>query len=203
MPAPLLPRIEWFPRPTNDARFLNLWREATLTYTRGDEAHSKGWHIDDHAHVITPNGTEALFTRAARLLWLYQIYPKAIVEPLGVFQRERRLMQVGDAIVQRIHAVRLFGFPWVDVVTMTRVASLTDEPRVKGFSYITTTAHMEIGEGRAHVEWRADNALVLVLHAVSKPGPRMPFWATGYARYLQQTVYQQGPKGFAAQVLAT
>lgn len=194
--APLTPRLDWFPRLStrDDARLLDQWRAARLTYQRGDELNGMTWTHDRQTHRILPQATRTQFERAARLLWRYDFYPPDLLEHVSDFSRAGRMLREGDLILQRIHAVP--GL--VDAVTLVRVSEVMDEPRRKGFAYVTTQAHFEIGEWWAWVELRLDGALAVSLRSISRAGPRLPGWQRGFARQLQRRAHREGLAYFTA-----
>jgi uncharacterized protein (UPF0548 family) len=190
--SPIAPRREWFPRPHADARYLTAWRAARPTYMRGDERGDPAWRHDQHERLIGHDAGGALFTRAADRLMRYQFYPASLLEPVSDFGRAGRWAQPGDLIVQRIHALSLLGWPVLDVVTLTEISEVTDEPRRRGLAYVTTDAHLELGEWRVWVEWRGDNSVILQMDSLSKPGPRVAAWERPLARSLQRRAHRAG-----------
>ncbi len=195
----IAPRLEWFPRPHPDARYLTRWRAAKLSYSPGDEQTQPGWHHDHYENVIAPGAGEALFARAADLLMRYQFYPAEVIEHVSDFELAGRWAQTGDRVIQRIHAAR-FGLVWVDVVTMTAITAALQEPRRAGFTYTTTEAHFERGEWQVELTWRENGEIVLNMRAVSKPGPRMPWFQHPYARWLQLQAHRRGIAAFTRAV---
>jgi hypothetical protein len=185
----------------NDARYLDLWRNAPLTYTPGQPIDAT-WHIDHHEDVIAPDCTPELFERAGDLLLRYQFYPPSLMHHVSDFSRENRHMRPGDRIVQRIHGFPVFGFPLVDGITMNEVIKVIDEPRRKGFTYVTTAAHVELGEWSAQVEWRDDGALVLTIDATARLAYHMPRIMIPHARKRQLRAHDLGMEAFKNAVLA-
>ncbi|MCS6909754.1 MAG: DUF1990 domain-containing protein [Anaerolineales bacterium] len=195
------PRLDWFPRLSarDDAHLLDQWRAARPTYRRGDELNGMAWKHDRHTHIIFPQATHAQFERAAHLLWRYDFYPPELMEHVSDFSRAGRTLREGDLIVQRIHAVP--GL--LDVLTAVRVSEVIDEPRRKGFAYVTTQAHFKIGEWWCWVERQLDGVLTVNIRSVSRPGPRLPGWQRGFARRLQQRAHREGLAHFAGLNLST
>jgi uncharacterized protein (UPF0548 family) len=193
----LTPLLEWFPRLRQDRRYLRAWRAARPTYVRGDETTAPGWHHDQHERRLGSDADDRLFERAGDLLKRYQFYPPGLIEHVSDFGLERRRAQIGDLIVQRIHALSLLGVPILDAVTVTQVSAVTDEPDRRGLAYVTTEAHFELGEWRAWVERRADGDVILRMEAVSRPGPRLWALQRPFARALQRRAHQEGLANFA------
>lgn len=199
--ASLVPRLDWLPGlgPRADSRTLDLWRSAKPTYRRGDELNGLPWKHDRHSNLIAPHATRGQLERAAGLLWCYQFYPPEILEHVSDFSRAGRALREGDLILQRIHVVP--GL--LDAITLVLVSEVIDEPRRKGFAYVTTQAHFEIGEWWGWVELKPDGALSIHIRSVSRAGPRLPAWQRGFARQLQLRAHRAGIAHFAAQVLAS
>lgn len=202
MSAPVFTHLEeWFPRAPDDGRYLRLWREAPLTYQTG-QALDLTWQVDDYAVTLGADRTSHLFDRAANALMRYRFYPAEVMRAISDFQLERRWLRPGDRIVQRLHIFRLLDLPLLDVVTMNAITSVVDEDRRKGFTYTTTQCHAEQGDWTALIEWHTSGEVTLTLHAVSRPGPRLPIWAHGLARRLQLRAHQRGLAAFRRMVLS-
>src|SRR5262245_39515696 len=129
----------------NDVRYIDLWRDVPLTYHPG-QAVDDTFHSDHHETVIMPEATPRSFGNAADLLLKYHFYPPQLMQHVSDFSRENRTMRPGDRIIQRINGLALLGLPFslADGITMNEIAALTDEPRRKGFTYVTTEAHAEM-----------------------------------------------------------
>ncbi len=186
----------------HDARYLDLWRDVPLSYHLG-QAVDVTFHTDDHETIIATEATPRSFGTAADLLLRYQFYPPHLMHHVSDFSRENRTMRVGDRIVQRINGLALAGIPIqvMEGVTMNELAALTDEPRRKGFTYVTTQAHFELGEWSAQVEWRADNTLVLHIHALSRAAYSVPSLFYPMMRRGQKRAHEMGIAFFTAAVL--
>lgn len=182
---------EWFPRAPDDGRYLRLWREAPLTYQTGQAVDST-WHVDDYAVTLGSDSTSALFDRAANALMRYRFYPADVMRAISDFGLENRWVRPGDRLVQRLHIFRLRDMPLLDVVTMNEITAVVDESRRKGFTYSTTQCHAEQGEWSALINWQASGEVTLKMHAISRPGPRLPSWTHGLARRLQLRAHQRG-----------
>jgi uncharacterized protein (UPF0548 family) len=193
--ASLTPRLDWFPRLStrDDSHILDQWRAARPTFHRGDELNGMAWKHDRHTHLILSQATHAQFERAARLLWRYDFYPPELMAHVSDFSRAGRPLREGDLILQRIHVMPAL----LDAVTLVRVSEVIDEPRRKGFAYVTTQAHFEIGEWWCWVERQLDDALTVNIRSISRAGPRLPGWGRGFARRLQQRAHREGLAYFA------
>jgi uncharacterized protein (UPF0548 family) len=178
-----------------DEQYLDLWRDAPLTYQRG-QALDASWHSDEHVHLIRGQATDVLFQRAADLLLRYEFYPPSLMTHVSDFARAGRRMRAGDRIVQRIRS----GFPLIEGLAMNEVAEAIDDPSRAGFTYVTTVAHSEMGEWSALVE-KAPDGVKLTIHAISRTRPEFPDFMRGYARGVQKRAHQQGIAHFSMQVL--
>lgn len=202
---PLTHIEEWFPRAPDDgdrdARYLRLWREAALTYPP-DQPLDATWHHDHYTTVIGHDPTRALFERARHLLMRYRFYPAEVMRSVSDFELEQRPLRVNDRIVQRLHVLRLRDRPVLDVLTMNQVTAVVDEEFRQGFTYTTTQCHAEQGEWTAVVALSAPGQVSLTVRAISRPGPRLRFWAHGLARRLQLRAHQCGLAAFHRLALA-
>ncbi len=186
----------------NDGRYLDLWRDVPTNYVLG-QAVDETFHSDDHEVVIMPDATPRSFGNAADLLLKYHFYPPALMQHVSDFSRENRTMRVGDRIIQRINplAMMRLPIPLMEALSMNEVAAVIDEARRKGFTYVTTEAHAEWGEWSVQVEWRADNALVLTIHALSRPAGYVRKSAYAMMRQAQKRAHEMGIAHFSAAVL--
>jgi uncharacterized protein (UPF0548 family) len=186
-----------------DIEYLELWRDLPLTYTPGQVV-DPTFHRDQHEHVMTANCTAELFAHAADLLLRYQFYPTTMMRHVSDFSREKRLMRVGDRIIQRINGLGLIGIPFslIDGLTMNIIVAVTDQARRKGFTYATTQAHAELGEWSAAIEWQADDSLVLTINTLSRPAYEVPRLFHPIMRRGQKRAHQLGIAHFKSLVLA-
>lgn len=117
-----------------------------------------GYHHLEHRALL---GTgEEVFVRASTELLRWDMQLRT---GLGV-ESSSRLVEAGAVAVVRI------GLGPFGVRAPVRVIELTDEPRVRGFTYGTLPGHPECGEERFLVEWDAEDRVHLVLRAFSRPG---------------------------------
>lgn len=184
----------------NDDHLLDEWHSAPLTYKPGQTLDSS-WHTDHHEEIITPSATPEQFARARDLLLRYQFYPLSLMHHVSDFSRANRLMRPGDRIVQRIHGFRILSVPAVDCITMNEVTDVIDEPRRAGFTYITTAAHVEMGEWSARIDWKLDGALILTIDATSRLAYHMSQAFAARSRKLQLRAHHQGIESFKQAVL--
>jgi uncharacterized protein (UPF0548 family) len=131
----------------------------------------------------------------------YHFYPETLMHHVSDFSRENRWLRVGDRLVQRIHGFRPFGIPILDGITMNEIYAVIDEPRRKGFTYVTTQAHSERGEWSPTVEWRASGDLYLTIHVLSRLAYDVPAWQLRRIRKLQTGAHRQGIEAFKRRVL--
>lgn len=192
-------RWEWLPRPADDHFYLRRWRYVPVNYVRGIETDTS-WHVDHYEKVLGADADGQLFQCAAQRLLHYQFYPLDLIEPVSDFGQQGRSMQLGDRIVQRIHVLRLGSWRLLDFLAASEISEVIDEPRRKGFAYVTTRGHSELGEWVAKVEWQADDTTKLTVHAVSKFSEIVPKFARFIARRLQKHAHQRGLANFAQAV---
>lgn len=194
--------LNWFNDACCDARYLDVWDRVPLSYTPG-QVIDDSWHIDHYEERITADERGKLFRRAADLLMRYQFYPPTLLTPVSDFSIQRRWMQIGDRIVQRIHLFRPFQTPILDVITMNEVVRVIQEPCRYGFTYATTVSHVEQGEWSAQLEWRESGDLVLHVTSISRPAPDEPSYLFRFMRKMQKRAHQMGITYFKQAVLAT
>ncbi|MDX2136824.1 MAG: DUF1990 domain-containing protein [Chloroflexota bacterium] len=186
--------LSWFSNGHDDARYLERWRDVPLAYQRGQDV--TGWTRHEY-RIPLGNAGEERFQRAADALLRYQFYPRDVMRHTSDFGIAGRRMKMGDRIVQRIPVITLLGTAGADVMTMNEIVEVVDEPRCAGFTYITTQAHSEEGEWSVRVDWADDDALWLMMHAVSRPAPREPRLIHPLMRYMQKRSHRRGIEHFA------
>lgn len=160
----------WFGRKLDDSRYLDLWREAPLTYSESQPIDS-AWNVDRYEIILGRDSSGNLFDRAARLTLRNRFYPAQVMVNASDFQREDRPVRRGDRVVQRIRLLLAWNRPVLEVLTMNEITEVIDEPRRKGFTYTTTTVHSEIGEWSPVVEWRENGEVALIITVVSRTRP--------------------------------
>jgi hypothetical protein len=192
----------WLNNGCCDVKYLDLWRNAPLSYRQGQDNDS-GWHIDHHKVFLLNDNNGRFFHKAADLLLRYQFYPDAILSHFGDFDLgDGRQMRVGDRIVQRIHLARLFGRPLLDIIGLTEVTQIFSEPRRRGFAYVTAAPHVEQGEWSVQVAWDNNGDLTLTLNATSRPAPQEPAISRPIMRAFQEKAHQAGITHFKELLLA-
>lgn len=78
-----------------------------------------------------------------------------------------------DIVVEGACALLGIGIGRLRLKAPVRVVYVVDEPRRQGFAYGTLPGHPEAGEELFCVEHRADDSVVLVIAAFSKPQTRL------------------------------
>lgn len=174
----------WFGSKKNDASYLSLWRDASITYSAGQPIDSE-WHIDRYEIILGSDPTGQLFDRAGILTLRNRFYPPQVMVNTSDFQQEDRPVRSGDRIVQRIRILSAWERPLLELLTMNEITEVIDEPRRKGFTYTTTSVHSEVGEWSPCVEWRENGEVVLVIMVISKTRPGASRLAQRLARWLQ------------------
>ena len=184
MQSPKQAVAAWFGSSKNDARYLDLWREAPLTYSP-DQAIDSEWHVDRYEIVLGKDTSGDLFQRAGLLTLRNRFYPPQVMVNTSDFQREDRPVRAGDRVLQRIRILTAWDHPVLEVLTMNEITEVIDEPRRKGFTYTTTAVHSELGEWAPCVEWRENGEVVLVIMVVSRTRPGASRLSRRITRWLQ------------------
>lgn len=192
-------KLNWFNDGCCDVIYLDLWDKAQLNF-HPELPDDQSWHYDHYEHQIGYDPTGELFQTAADHLLNYHFYPTTIISPTSDFSLNNRRARLGDRIIQRIHIFQLFGFPILDVVTMTEVTQLLDSPRQAMFGYTTVDTHVEQGQWCASVEWQNDDVVTLSINAISRPVRTEPRRNYGYMRSLQKHAHRQGIDYFMTRV---
>lgn len=193
--------LTWLNDGCCDVRYLDEWCNAPLSYTPGQPLDDT-WHIDQYQEVIATDRQGKIFRRATDLLMHYRFYPTSLLSPVSDFSLQKRWLQVGDRIVQRIHLFNLFGYPLLDVISMNEISQVVSEPCRHGFTYITVDTHVEQGEWSAQVEWHTSGEIVLNIKSISRPRPSEPTRNHAFMRRLQKRAHQLGIQTFKQAVLA-
>lgn len=186
--------FDWFPKPSPFEAYLDQLGQPPNNFDP-EQPIDHTWHVDQHEISLgSGTGPDAggLFERAVDLLLHYQFYPPSVMRHASDFSRENRHLRYGDRVVQRIHVIP--GL--LDVITMNRVTATLAEPNRIGFTYTTTEYQFEMGEWTATVIRKRDGQVSLVMYAVSKAGPKMPWWARPFARALQLRAHRLGMENF-------
>ncbi|GAB4578596.1 MAG: hypothetical protein Fur0022_13320 [Anaerolineales bacterium] len=178
--------LEWFPQPTDLTKYLDQFGHPPNNFDP-EQPIDNSWHVDQH-EIPLGLDRDGLFERAVNLLLRYQFYPPSVLRHTSDFARENRNLRFSDRIVQRIHAIPFL----LDVITMNRITATFAEPNRIGFTYTTTEHHLEMGEWTATILRKRDGQVALVMHALSKPGPKMPWWARPFSRAVQIRAHRLG-----------
>ena len=188
-------KIEILGSPAGDERYLDLWRDVPVNHWVGASL-GRGEHRDQYEQVIAIDATGEVFRRAADRLMRYQFYPPDIMTAVTDASVAGRWLRVSDRLLQRVRVLRVFGQPVVELLTVNEVVSVVDEPRRKGFTYVTTCGHSEQGEWSAEVTWRADDAVVLHVRARSRSTWRLPWPLSAIVRRFQLHAHRRGIQAF-------
>lgn len=190
----------WFGRGSqNDARFLQDWRSAPLTYSPEQDL-DENWFVDRYEAILGVDPSGALFRRAAQLALHNQFYPPQVMTTVSDFNLVGRSVQIGDRILQRIRVLLYHGRPIMEVLTMNEITQVIDEPRRAGFTYTTTSAHSEIGEWSPTVEWRENGEVALVIGVVSRSRPGASLFSRRLTRQMQLRAHRLSIQNFLAQL---
>lgn len=190
----------WFGRgQQQDAQYLQAWRDAPRTYA-GDEATGAGWSADRYEVILGKDATGKLFQRAAELTLHNRFYPREVMAAVSDFSLEGRAVRSGDRLLQRIPVLEYEGQPVLEMLTLNEISEVIQEPRIAGFTYVTTTAHNEVGEWSPRVEWRENNEVALVIEVVSRPRPGSPVFIQEFTRQMQLRGHKLSIQNFMAQL---
>ncbi len=193
--------LSWFNDGCCDIKYLDIWANEPTSYTPG-QALDDSWYRDEQELSLGQDHDGRLFQHAAHLLLHYQFYPPHLLTHTSDFSLDERPMQIGDLLLQRMHLVTLRRFPLLDVLGLTRIHQVTQEPRHCGFTHITLTPHPQEGEWSAHLTWQPNGELLLTLKAISHPRPQEPRRNHQLLRRLQKSAHQQGLNYFKKQLTA-
>ncbi len=185
-----LRRWRFFDTPAHDARYLQLWRAAPLTYREGDVIPDA--HTDHYEERMADSADASRFEQAVDALLRYHFYPDDIMHHTSDFSVQGRHMRMGDRIVQRIRVPGFGGL--VNVLTMNEVVRVSDEPRIAGFAYATTAQHDEIGQWSARLNWREDQSLWLTVDSYG--WAKVPWFMRASGRRFQLDAHQRGIANF-------
>lgn len=132
-----------------------------------------GYNIDDNR--IRLGQSEATFKSAVEALrrWRQFELGWVTIVPRGV------ALEVGATVAVK---ARAFG-TWS--LNAARVVYVIDEPRRFGFAYGTLPDHVECGEERFLIEWKADDTVWYDILAFSKPKHPLVRLSAPLARLLQ------------------
>ncbi len=180
-----------FGRKINLEQQMDLWGKPAANYDP-ELPPDASWNVDEYEITLNGGRDPETFERAAQNLFRYQFYPAEVLTHASDFARAGRPLRTGDRIIQRIHI--LPGL--LDVITLNQVVSVVYEAGRRGFTYRTTTRHLEMGEWSATVVRKRTGETHLLVHAISKPGRRLPRPLHRWARALQKRAHQLGLECF-------
>jgi len=182
--------LVWFPKAADLYKHLRTIGQPPNNFDP-EQPIDHTWYVDQHEVSLGPD-EDGLFERAVDKLLQYHFYPPSILDFASDFQVEHRQLRYGDRIVQRI-----FIIPDIlEAITMTRVTATLAEPNRIGFTYTTTESHLEMGEWTAVVVRKRDGQVAILMHAISKTGPKMPLWARPFSRAFQLRAHRLGLEHF-------
>ncbi len=170
-------------KPSKDAiqRFLQKQANTGFSYpqvhfTEKEEA-VPGYN-NDHNRVLLGKG-QAVYDAACEALRHWQMFPGdwAWVEPPSA------PIQTGQTLAM---VTKVFGLHWLNGCRIVYTLDGTGPERRFGFAYGTLPEHIECGEERFSVEWRADDTVWYDLKAFSHPRLWLVWLAYPVARYLQR-----------------
>ncbi len=178
-----------------DAHFLSDWRAAAVNYYPGSSL-DRFWNTDHYNVVLGQDQNGELFERAGGLLMHNRFYPAEIMEFIGDFSLANRAVQAGDRVVQRVRIFTILGYPVLEVLTMNEITRVVDEANRKGFTYVTTQVHSEVGEWSPSVERHSDGSIHLRIDVISRLRPEMSARNRAFARRLQLRAHRMSIEHF-------
>ncbi len=179
----------------DDASYLKIWRTAPTTYLTDHEL-DEYWNVDHYETVLGKDSSGELFQRAAQLVLANQFYPPEVMVTSSDFRLDNRAVQAGDRVLQRIRLFEIVGKPLLEILTMNKITDVVREARRSGITYTTTTAHNEIGEWEAAVEWRENGEVILVIDVDSRARPGIAPLAHWFIRRMQLRAHCLGIANF-------
>lgn len=190
----MAPRIAYGrTKPKHILAFVFEHRDAPLTYApvglTSMEAPPREWIVDDNR--ITLGRGDAVFEAAKAAMTAWAMFDLGWVEVVATTRPPEIVVGTTVAVV-----ARRFGFSFVNAC---RIVEVFDEAHRYGFSYGTTTGHIERGEERFLVE-RSGDVVTFTIRALSRPA----HWTTrvGYpiARRTQKRFARDALSAFARRV---
>jgi hypothetical protein len=194
--------LDWFDDGCCDVQFLDLWSHTPITYTP-NQAAGPEWQADNYETILAKDNDGRIFQKAADLLMRYRFYPGNIISGYGDFDLGKgRRLRVGDRIIQRIHLLPLFGRSLLDVIGVTEISQVVDQPRSAGFTYVTAVPHVAQGRWSALLTWLDNGDLLLTIDALSRLSPQEPQRHLSFMRALQKKAHQRGIAHFRQLIAA-
>lgn len=124
-------------------------------------------------------------------LFDYQIFPNNIMKFKTQWADEKRIMKVGDTIVQQVYIppTKIFS---QKIIFGVRINEIINQAGKKGFSYETLEGHVEKGISTFTVE-QINNKLIFKVHTYSTPGNILtkllgPIFSIPYQTYCTKKV---------------
>lgn len=167
-------------------RFIKLQSDLPFTYSQpgATQHHPPAGFVVDHNQIRIGDGKET-YDRAVAALkggkqfelgWVTVVPPNLVIE-------------VGTTVAVRASAFGVWS------LSACRIVYVLNEARKFGFAYGTLPDHVECGEERFTVEWRADDSVWYEILAFSRP--RHPLAKVG------RPLMRRWQKQFARESLAT
>jgi len=192
--------VTWLDDGCCDVKYLDIWAKTACTYRPGQPV-GESWFVDEYTVTLGLDTGGNLFSRAADALMRYQFYPPDVMQHTSDFGLWERWVQIGDRILQRVHVWQLWGKPLLDVLGLTEIADVVNEPRRVGFTYVTVAPHTAEGEWSAYLEWKEDDRVTLRIKSISRPRRGEPARNHAWMRKLQQRAHRRGLAYFQQLVL--
>lgn len=140
----------------SQARHAFSYREVGLS-----EGGSPAGYDLDHNRVLLGTGPH-VFETACAALRRWDMFPA----PWTQIHPKNTPIQVGKVVAMVAH---VFGLWWLNACRIVYVIDETAPIRRFGFAYGTLPGHVECGEERFTVEWRADDTVWYDVRAFSHP----------------------------------
>lgn len=118
--------------------------------------------------AIVVESNISLAELAGHVLYSYQIFPENILIHVAEWKLEKREMQLGDTIAQKVFLPPIPFFS-IKVIFGVRITEIIQEEQRIGFSYTTLEGHAEKGISTFTIEER-DGIKQFVIHTFSEPG---------------------------------
>ena len=121
-------------------------------------------------------------------LFAYKIFPTNAMTHMTEWALERRIMRVGDTIVQQVYLPPKQSIS-LKIIGGVRVKEIINQKSRLGFSYETIEGHIEKGRATFILEQTNDNKIYFRVHTVSKPANVLarlvgPVFSVPYQTYL-------------------
>ena len=191
--------LNWFSDGCCDVKYLDLWDKAPVSYVPGQPI-DESWQQDNYDILLTYDADGRIFQRATNHLFHYHFYPPDLLTQTSDFSLENRTMRVGDRVIQRMHILSLRRYPILDLIGITEIYNLINEPRRCGFTHVTVNPHIAEGEWTAQVTWHKNGNLFLNVSVISRPVPQEPPCNHKLIRARQLAMHQRSIAHFREQL---